>query len=223
MLLTTDRLELREFVEADWPAVLAYQSKPPYLRYYPWVTRTATEVQAFVQQFIDWQQEKPRTRFQLAIELTAEGRLIGNCGLRMQGVETRQAELGYELDPEYWGRGYATEAAGAMVIFGFKDLNLDRIWATCLSENTASARVLEKLGLRQEGHLRHNRWFKKQWWDTLLYGLLKQEWVNGQIEQPQVAVNDMAVSRTFCSIVNLLKVYYNVKQGWCFSLLGDLN
>jgi RimJ/RimL family protein N-acetyltransferase len=180
MLITTDRLRLREFVEPDWPAVLAYQSHPDYLRYYPWRRRTEEDVQAFVQQFIDWQQAQPRKKFQVAIEILAEERLIGNCGLRMERPKALEAELGYEIDPRYWGRGYATEAARAMLAYGFKELGLHRIWAACLLENRASARVLAKLGMRCEGQLRENRWFKARWWDTLLYSILEYEWLDGQ-------------------------------------------
>ncbi len=176
MLITTERLRLREFIEADWPAVLAYQTHPDYLRYYHWTGRTAAEVRAFVRQFIDWQQEQPRYKYQLALVLPAEDRLIGNCGLRLERQGAIEAELGYELDPAYWGRGYATEAARAMVSFGFKELSLHRLWAACLAENVGSVRVLEKLGMRPEGHLRQNRRFKGRWWDTLLYGLLVDEW-----------------------------------------------
>ena len=78
MILTADRLRLREYVSDDWHTVLAYQSDPRYLRYYPWTQRTAEDVQAFVQRFIDWQDEQPRTRFQFAITLRAGGWLIGS-------------------------------------------------------------------------------------------------------------------------------------------------
>ena len=81
MILTTDRLVLREFEETDWPAVLAYQSDPLYLRYYHWTRRTEHDVREFVCMFITWRAEEPRTRFQLAIVLPPDGPLIGNCGI----------------------------------------------------------------------------------------------------------------------------------------------
>jgi RimJ/RimL family protein N-acetyltransferase len=176
MEIRTNRLYLREFVEADWPAVLAYQSNPDYLRYYPWETRTRRDVQAFVQRLVNWQQEQPRKKYQLAIVLLAEKQLIGNCGVRLEQSDSQEAELGYEISPDHWGRGYATEAAGAMVTFGFQELDLHRIWAASLADNVGSIRVLEKLGMHYEGRLRENRWFKGRWWDTLLYSLLEQEW-----------------------------------------------
>jgi len=176
MMLNTDRLLLREFEEDDWRAVLAYQSDPRYLRYYAWDERPEEEVRAFVRMFVAQQEETPRWKYQLAIVLKEEGRLIGNCGLRRAAPGARVADIGYEIDPRYWGRGYATEAARAIVAFGFGELRLHRLWAACVLENTGSSRVLEKLGMRREGHLRENEWMKGRWWDTLLYGILDYEW-----------------------------------------------
>ena len=176
MRVETERLILREFVAADWEAVLAYQSDPRYLRYYAWESRTPDEVKAFVGMFLGHQAAEPRTKFQLAIETKAEGRLIGNCGVRLAGVGSRVADMGYELDPREWGRGYATEAARAMRDFGFATLGVHRIWATCVPENTGSARVLEKLGMRLEGRLREQEYYRGRWWDGLIYGLLEDEW-----------------------------------------------
>ena len=176
MQITTERLLLREFVTEDWPAVLAYQQKPEYLRYYHWTERTPADAQAFVRMFLDQQQVTPRRKFQLAVVLPGADRPIGNCGVRVENADARQGSLGYELDPAYWGRGYATEAARAMLIFGFRELGLHRVWADCIAENRGSARVLEKLGLTQEARLRDNKWFKGRWWDTLIYGILEHEW-----------------------------------------------
>ncbi len=176
MILTTKRLVLREFEEEDWAAVLTYQSDPLYLRYYPWTHRTEQDVREFVQKFLAQREEEPRTKFQLALTLAQDGQLIGNCGIRMKTPAAREADIGYELDPRHWGRGYATEAASKLLSFGFRDLRLHRIWAWCIAENVASARVLEKIGMRQEGRLCENEWMKGRWWDTLLYAILEHEW-----------------------------------------------
>ncbi len=176
MELNTPRLLLREFVSADWPAVLAYQRDPRYLRYYDWADRTPDDVQRFVQMFLNQQAEQPRRKFQLAVILKASGQLVGNCGIRQTGARAYEADIGYELAPDHWGRGYATEAARAIMQFGFAELRVHRIWAWCIADNTASARVLEKLGLKLEGRLREKEYFKGRWWDTLVYGILENEW-----------------------------------------------
>ena len=176
MNLTTGRLVLREFVADDWRAVRAYQSDPRYLRFYAWEERNEADVRAFVAMFIGFQQETPRRMFQLAITLPETGELIGNCGIRVRDPAAGVADIGYELDPRFWGRGYATEAARAMLAYGFGSLGLHRITAECLAENTASAHVLEKIGMRREGHLRENIWMKGRRWDTLLYAILEYEY-----------------------------------------------
>lgn len=178
--LDTPRLILREFVPGDWPAVLAYQSDPRYLRYYSWADRSEQEAREFVQRFVSWQDEVPRIRFQLAITLAASGELIGNCGIRQSEPGATQAELGYELAPWHWGQGYAGEATRAMLVFAFQELGLHRVWGECVAENAASRRVMERLGMRQEGRLREARRMKGRWWDILIYGILVQEWLAAQ-------------------------------------------
>ena len=160
--------------------VLAYQSDPRYQRYYPFTERTPEDAQAFVQMFLDQQAGHPRTKFQLAVARKGDPRLIGNCGIRLDAAGARQASIGYEDAPDYWGHGYATEAAQAMMHFGFTTFQLHRVWADCVAENTASAHVLEKLGMRLEGHLRESEYFKGRWWDTLIYGILASEWESQQ-------------------------------------------
>jgi RimJ/RimL family protein N-acetyltransferase len=176
MILTTDRLLLRDFVESDWEAVLAYQQDPLYLRYNDWTSRTAEEVRQFVQMFLDHQKQIPRIKYQFAVTLKSTGQLIGNCGVRRDSPETREGDIGYELDPKFWGNGYATEAARAVLCFGFSHMHLQRVSAWCIAENVSSARVLEKLGMRLERHARNHKYFKDRWWDTLFYMISYDEW-----------------------------------------------
>jgi [ribosomal protein S5]-alanine N-acetyltransferase len=103
-------------------------------------------------------------------------RLIGNCGIRMKSVGAFEADIGYELNPDYWSRGLATEAARGIIRFGFEQLKLHRISSWCVADNVGSAHMLEKIGMRQEGRLRENEYYKGRWWDTLLYAILEHEW-----------------------------------------------
>jgi [ribosomal protein S5]-alanine N-acetyltransferase len=175
MELITERLILRDFTADDCPAVHAYQSKPLYLRYYEWTHRTPEDVQEFVGWFIAQQQQNPRYKFQFAVTLRDSGRLIGNAGVRKESAEVQVASMGYELDPAYWGQGYATEAARALVDYGFTVMQVHRIGAHCVADNTGSRHVLEKLGMRLEGRLRDAEYYKDRWWDKLLYGMLESE------------------------------------------------
>lgn len=172
MLLETPRLLLRDFTADDWPAVLAYQRDPRYLRLYEWADRTPEAVQAFVQMFVDQQHAQPRTRFQLAVTLRATGELIGNCGIRRDSPMSHEAEIGYEIAPDQWGRGYASEAVAAIVGFGIETLRVHRITAWLVADNVASARVLEKNGFQLEGRLRDKEMYKGRYWDVLMYARL---------------------------------------------------
>lgn len=184
MKLETERLILRDFVADDWRAVLEYQSDPLYLRYNHWMERTPEAVQEFIGWFLDQQRQEPRIKFQLAVVLKANDQLIGNCGVRMEKVNDVEADIGYELSPKYWNNGYATEAAYAIVDFGFKHFGVHRVWANCIADNVSSAHVLEKLGMKLEGHLRENKYFKGKWWDTLIYAILVDEWQTHKQNHP---------------------------------------
>ncbi len=167
---------MREFVANDWRRVLVYQSDPQYLRYYHWRTRSKEDVQAFIKMFIAAQEERPRKTFQLAICLKKSELLIGNCGIRVNDFNLAEANIGYELDRQFWGRGYATEAARAILKFGFEELGMHRIWATTIANNIGSVKVLQKIGMRQEAWEREKEKIKGHWMDSLSFAMLDWEW-----------------------------------------------
>ena len=176
MLLRTPRLVLREYSADDLPAMLAYRRGPAFERYYPPGRASEGATAALLERFLGWREEEPRSRYQLAVALAGSGELIGSVGLRMPAPEARVAETGFELDSAHWGKGYATEAARALLDHGFASLGLHRVHAHCIAENQASARVLERLGMIREGRLREHEYFGGRWWDVLLYGVLASEW-----------------------------------------------
>ena len=140
------------------------------------VRRTESDAKEFVQWFLDKQAESPRRRIQLAVILRETGLLIGNCGIRRKPDSDWESDIGYEIAPDYWRHGYATEAAASFIERAFTLLGLHRISSWCIAVNEASASVLRKLGMREEGRFRENEFFKGRWWDTLVFGLLMEEW-----------------------------------------------
>lgn len=176
MEIVTERLVLRDFIAADEAAMQAIRSDPRFLEFYDPELGTVAASRRLHTLFLDWQQERPRTRWQLAMTLAGADTPIGSVGIRMKADHAFEADIGYELGVERWGHGYATEAARALVGFGFDTLGLVRISSWCITANVRSARVLEKLGMRLEGRLRANERFRGRWWDTSLYGLLRDEW-----------------------------------------------
>jgi RimJ/RimL family protein N-acetyltransferase len=171
--IRTARLRLRDFTVADGAAVHAYASDPEVARFLYWGPRDEAESRDYVGRMLAIQRERPRSRWELAIVRAADGRVLGACDLTHVGPG--EADLGYVLARAAWGRGYATEAARALVAAGFARLGLRRIVATCDPANAASARVLEKAGLRRAAFVPRHEWAKGRWWDALRYELQRDE------------------------------------------------
>lgn len=173
--ITTPRLVLREFNLGDVPAFFAYGRLPEVTRYAGWGPYLTTEqVEQVLDRFVHWQFDTPRLRLVLAV--TLDNRVIGDIGLSTRNEGTAEAELGYAFHPNTWGQGIGTEAATAMVDYGFGTAGWQRIFATCYLENEASAAILRKIGFRQEAILRQHQQRHGHWYDSLLFALTRPEW-----------------------------------------------
>lgn len=173
--LETEHLTLREFVTGDAEALFNLYRLPETSEYESWQPHESIEeTRGLLQYFVDQSYRQPRSDFTLAIE--HHGQLIGLCGLELGfGTETddyRCGFLGFRLDPTHWGKGFATEAGAELIRFGFEELGLHRIHAGCSTQNLASARVLEKLGLQLEGTTRKSFPVGNRWHDYHLFGRL---------------------------------------------------
>lgn len=104
----------------------------------------------------DYRADAPRIGYVLGIVCRSTSRIIGNCSLHIRIAKNKEAELGYTFKREEWGNGYATESAAAMIEFGFQEPGLHRRFASTSPADSASQRVLEKLGMTREGLLRKN-------------------------------------------------------------------
>jgi RimJ/RimL family protein N-acetyltransferase len=170
----TARLNLREFVAADFDAVHAYSSDPRVTRYLFFGPRDEDSTAEYLEELLASQREQPRTRFELAVEEQLTGRLIGACDLSW--IEGNVVDLGYMLEAEKWGKGYATEIARALVVGAFHELRAERVVSTVDVNNAASIRVLEKIGMRWEAVYRRHRRAKNRWWDCHLFVLPREVW-----------------------------------------------
>ena len=170
----TARLNLREFVATDFAAVHAYSSDPRVTRYLFFGPRDEDSTAEYLEELLASQREHPRTRFELAVEEIASGKLIGACDLSV--IESNVVDLGYMLSAEQWGKGYATEIALALVDAAFFDLRALRVISTVDVNNAASIRVLEKIGMRWEAVYRKHRRAKNRWWDCHLFTLPREVW-----------------------------------------------
>jgi RimJ/RimL family protein N-acetyltransferase len=116
------------------------------------------------------------TLVNFAIVHTTEQALIGSIGIMLNPAH-RQGHLGYWIGVPYWGQGYCTEAARAVLQFGFNQLDLHRVWAPHFKRNPASGRVMQKLGMQYEGCQREHYLYQGQFEDAMLYGILHHEFV----------------------------------------------
>jgi RimJ/RimL family protein N-acetyltransferase len=115
----------------------------------------------------------------LAVEVAATGTVAGDVGLCWRSEVHRRAEIGYAFLPDRRGLGYATEAAAAIVDLAFTGLGAHRVEGRLDARNAASAALLERLGMRHEGHLVENEWIKGEWTDEAVYAILESEWAEG--------------------------------------------
>jgi [ribosomal protein S5]-alanine N-acetyltransferase len=174
--LETERLMLREIEEDDWVSVHRYASDPAVSRFLIWGPNTEEQSRDYVRSIQAYRLEGPRNRVLLGMVCKDSGELIGGIGITRGNGDAGSAEIGYSLHPDYWGRGYATEAARALIEFGFREWRLHRVHARCDPENVGSARVMEKCGMRLEGHFRKLVMVKGEWRDRLTYAILDEEW-----------------------------------------------
>lgn len=176
--LQTERLQLRPFTEADADALFALHSNANVLRFWdapPWTEPARAErFLATCRQMVD-----DGTGARLAFDRLSDGAFLGWCSLAKWNPTFRSASMGYCLGEAAWGQGYATEAARAVLTWGFETLDLNRVQAEVDTRNAASARVLEKLGFVREGTLRANCIVNDEVSDSWVFGLLRRDWLPG--------------------------------------------
>lgn len=175
--LCTPRLVLRRFIEADVQPFLEYRSDPAVARYQGWESCSPAEATEFVRHHQSQEAGVPGQWLQVAIALQDTNALIGDCAFKVQAHDPHQAAVGVTLARQNHGQGFAHEALSCLLGVLFKHLNLHRIVADTDVENTPSWTLLERLGLKREGHLRQSLRFKGRWADEYLYAILREDWI----------------------------------------------
>jgi RimJ/RimL family protein N-acetyltransferase len=183
--LRTERLVLRPIEAADAADVYEYQRLPEVIRYLPWPERDRTEafehtakraagrVLAADEDFFVF---AATLRGTPSTDDPARDRVIGDFMVRVSSVQHARLELGWVLHPDFQGRGYAREAAGAVLDFAFETLGAHRVEAFLDARNAASAALCERLGMRREATLLEEEYNDGEWQDTAVYGMLRREW-----------------------------------------------
>ncbi|MBB3661958.1 RimJ/RimL family protein N-acetyltransferase [Prauserella sediminis] len=181
-VLRTPRLVLRTFEQGDLDSLHAIRSREDVNRYLYSSPLSRDETAAKLSTRIEQHSTlaEPGDTLLLAVALRGPdgeaGEVIGDVNLEWQHGDHRQAEVGYVLHPEHAGRGFATEATRPLIDLAFTELGVHRVCGRLDGRNAASARVLEKLGMRREAHLRENEYVKGEWTDEVVYAVLVREW-----------------------------------------------
>jgi RimJ/RimL family protein N-acetyltransferase len=173
--IETPRLILDRLRADDAAALYAYRADPAVARYQGWIPADEAEAAAFIaaqaQQPFDapgWQQRAIRRR--------DDGELLGDCGLRLPESTDEEAEFGVSLKPVQQRRGYAREAAAALIEQAFRTYGCRRIVASVDPRNAASLALCRSLGMRQEAHHRERFYLRGEWVDDVIFALLVREW-----------------------------------------------
>jgi ribosomal-protein-alanine N-acetyltransferase len=176
--LETKRLILRPLSLKDTDFLLRHFSDEDVNMYSSYQKLEREGVIDFYKKFIE--PGRP-TRFRLGIMLKETGELVGTLGYHNLSKIDHSAEIGYDLEKAYWGKGIMTEAVEALTRYGFERMNLNRIAATADSENSRSIRLLERSGFLKEGLLRDHCYYKGRFHDEVIYSLLQKDWEQRRI------------------------------------------
>ncbi|MBK8020030.1 MAG: GNAT family N-acetyltransferase [Chloroflexi bacterium] len=175
--LVTERLVLRQIVPTDAPAMMAIFGSPDVLRF---LNSPPMDTHEKAIGFIDWLAGNYANHqgVDWAITRKGEDAAIGMCGAYGWDRENRRVDIGYHVQPSFWGQGYATEAARAIIQWCFDRLDVHRVQADCTEGNDASERVMIKCGFTQEGIWRESCWEHGRFVNIKQYGLLRREFAS---------------------------------------------
>jgi RimJ/RimL family protein N-acetyltransferase len=177
MELTTPRLQIRPIRIDDKEALYKYRSDFETCQYLSLVPENVEDVADFISE-TSTEINIQGTWFQVVLIEQTYDKVIGDIGLHFLDSDTQnqQVEIGYTLDKEYRGKGYANEALTAVINYLFSHLNKHRIIASVDPTNEGSIKLIERLGFRKEAHFKESLFFHGKWVDDVIYAVLAKEW-----------------------------------------------
>lgn len=155
---------------------VAYRADPDVARYQSWTDFTLERGRAFIEALQEAEPGVPGEWYQFALEDRSDGTLVGDLALKVDEDEPREAEVGFTLAPDQQGKGYGTEALEAFLGYAFETFGLHRVVAVTDALNAPAAAMLDRVGLRREGHFHENIFFKGAWGSEFLFAVLEREW-----------------------------------------------
>lgn len=177
--ILTDRLCLRCLQPEDNERMFAYRSNPEVIQYQSWDPQSQEETRSFINSNLVREFNTPGW-YQIAIALRGVDGLIGDCGIHVLETDARVAEIGITIAPEFQSMGCATEALITILDLLFIRLNKHRVFASVAPRNQPSMALMQRIGMRKEGHFVQSLWFKDSWADDVVFALLDSEWRSRQ-------------------------------------------
>lgn len=174
MILDTSRLTLRYYEENDWQRVHLYGSQEDFSKYDVWGPNSEKDSKNFIAFTILENNKEPQKNYEFAIIEKSSGLLIGGCSLKKDYSKGSVASFGYAINPDFQNKGYATEASSKIIDFGFNELDLKVIYATCDTRNIASYSVMAKLGMKRIDHILNHKKVRGKLRDSYCYELLRR-------------------------------------------------
>lgn len=175
--INTERLQIRGINSGDAEALYNYRSDADTNQYQGWIPKTLDDAQIFISKVSESIDEYD-TWFQFAIISKTNGELIGDIGIHFFDVDRYQVEIGCTLAKSYHGKGIAIEALKAIIEYLFVNLYKQRITCSIDPQNQASIKMVERLGFRKEAHFKQSIYVDGEWYDDVVYAILKDEWKN---------------------------------------------
>jgi RimJ/RimL family protein N-acetyltransferase len=177
--LETPRLVIRRLSLDDLAPFVAYRALPEVERWQLWENYDLERGRKLITETLEKEPFTANDWFQFGVEHKASRVLIGDLYVKMDEAG-QQAELGWTFDTAHQGQGLATEAASALMAHAFGARKLHRLYAITDPRHERSWKLMLRLGMRQEAHMRENLWFKGAWADDVIYAILEREWAAGR-------------------------------------------
>jgi RimJ/RimL family protein N-acetyltransferase len=171
-----DRLQINHLTLGDAPALFHYRSHAEVACFQSWLPNSIDDAHAFIVRNMSTPFHQNGSWYQLAIRSAATNELIGDLGVHFLDSDERQVEIGFTVAPPYQRQGFGTLAVTALLDYLFMNLNKHRVFASVDPRNHASIALLRKVGMRQEAHFRQSLFWKGEWVDDVVFGILQSEW-----------------------------------------------
>lgn len=172
----TDRLRINDLIAVDASALFDYRSAAEVAHFQSWLPDSVDDARAFIVRNASIPFNQNDSWYQLAVRSAVTNELLGDLGVHFLADDGHQVEIGFTIAPARQRQGFGTLAVLALLDYLFTVLNKHRVFASVDPRNEASMALLKSVGMRQEAHFRQSLFWKGEWVDDVVFGLLRSEW-----------------------------------------------